>query len=142
MSGFDKNKAKIDIILGELESLREEANEILTEMLKEATLEVAAQYPGHCVSTVSAMGSWTITVKDVVFDGDPLGFGQNIRNIDLVSADPEQDEEECPTLAVLDNVWDQLQTYPTVRFDVDKDGVMTMATDWGTKDATASQSSS
>lgn len=120
---------KLAEVLGRVEAARVEANELLTEMLKAAVLEIAAKYPGHEVSGLAAQGSWFIQVDDVHFDENmehEVPNGPGSRHI-MYGADNHYDRAH-PVFEAFDDVWDQLKTYPVVRFVVDK-GVTTQ-TDW------------
>ena len=121
-------KAKLEKAKAQIDSARVEIEQALVILLREAVIEIAAQHPGHEVSGVSAMGSWDIVVygveiideygdepykKDIRYGGEDLG-----------------DQREHEALTAFDNAWNDYQTYPTIRFDVDVTGKLTSTTDW------------
>jgi hypothetical protein len=118
---------------------RADMDAILTEMLKALTLEVAAEYPGHTVTGLSAMGTWGVRVDDVPFNEDYEELSREdiddetcFCEVHYVGYPMEggYTERSHDTLKAFDDAWTDYQTYPTVRFDVDKAGNLTSRVDW------------
>lgn len=98
---------------------RERINLCLSRLLGEATMDVARGHPGCEVTGLAAMGTWFIMVK---VDG--------VKQYYYSHPGKSGETRFHPALEWFDDIWNDYQTYPTIRFDVDKGGKMTSREDW------------
>jgi hypothetical protein len=94
---------------------RERLSLYLSRLLGEATRDVARDHPGCEVTGLAAMGHWFIVATGN--DGETK-YGSS------------EGETPHPVLDLFDDIWQDYQVYPTIRFDVDAAGNMTSREDW------------